>query len=156
MIPYVSKPRGQVRVRATCPDGHVTEATSDPGRVTWEGTCSTEGCEHPVKGRRVPRDVRPAQDPAAQPAPADDPHTVIEVPAYRDDPGPSFDEPQPEDEPASEPAPVRQPDPAAERPSEPPGPERPHRARLRNRLAARRDAGADEPREWIIPGVLGR
>src|SRR3954453_9133048 len=65
-----SKPRGQVRVRGTCKAGHVTEALSDPGRVTWEGTCSTDGCELPVKARRAPR-TRPEVTAPATPAPAD-------------------------------------------------------------------------------------
>lgn len=63
--------KGQVRVRGTCKAGHTTEARSDPGRVTWEGTCSTEGCELPVKARRMPRE-RPEVSAPATPAPAED------------------------------------------------------------------------------------
>src|SRR6185437_12121294 len=48
------KPGASVRVRGTCGEGHVTEATSAPGRVTWEGQCSHEGCDLPVKARRMP------------------------------------------------------------------------------------------------------
>src|SRR6185437_2378752 len=48
------KPGASVRVRGTCREGHVTEATSAPGRVTWEGSCSHEGCDLPVKARRMP------------------------------------------------------------------------------------------------------
>src|SRR3954470_17724957 len=65
-----SKPRGQVRVRGTCKAGHVTEALSDPSRVTWEGTCSTDGCELPVKARRAPRS-RPEVTAPATPTPDD-------------------------------------------------------------------------------------
>src|SRR4051794_14665345 len=65
-----TKPRGQVRVRGTCKAGHVTEAVSDPGRVTWEGTCSTADCELPVKARRAPRSRPEVTAPATQ-APAD-------------------------------------------------------------------------------------
>src|SRR3954447_23570349 len=65
-----TKPRGQVRVRGTCKAGHVTEAVSDPGRVTWEGTCSTDGCELPVKARRAPR-TRPEVTAPATTAPDD-------------------------------------------------------------------------------------
>lgn len=59
-----------MRVRGTCKAGHVTEALSDPGRVTWEGTCSTDGCELPVKARRAPRS-RPEVTAPATPAPDD-------------------------------------------------------------------------------------
>jgi hypothetical protein len=84
-----------VPVRGTCKAGHTTETTSTPGRVTWEGECSTDGCSHPVRARRVPsteRTATPPADapadtpPAAPPAAPDDPHAVKEV---------SYDAPQP-------------------------------------------------------------
>jgi hypothetical protein len=88
-----------VRVRGTCTGGHVTETTSTPGRTTWHGPCANDDCELKVYARRVPGDT-PAEDPTAEKPPPADPHTVIEVPAYRDDPKPSFD---PDDRPAGPP-----------------------------------------------------
>lgn len=69
-----------MRVRGTCVAGHVTETTSDPGRVTWHGPCATKGCTHQVYAKRVPADVRPPTDDAAVvPPPADDDDAVREV-----------------------------------------------------------------------------
>lgn len=59
-------------MRGTCSAGHVTETTSDPGRVTWHGTCADPECDLPVYAKRVPKDIRPDVDPAAQTPPADD------------------------------------------------------------------------------------
>jgi hypothetical protein len=75
-----------VRVRGTCKDGHLTETVSAPGRVTWHGACATEGCENTVYAKRVPKDVRPPDEPDAQTPPAEDDDEVREV---------DFDVPQP-------------------------------------------------------------
>ena len=42
------------RVRGECKDGHVTERMAPAGRITWSGECSEEGCELPVKCKRIP------------------------------------------------------------------------------------------------------
>lgn len=57
-----------VPVRGTCAAGHTVDATSSPGRVTWEGPCTHGGCELKVHAKRVPKD-RTAK-PADAPAPA--------------------------------------------------------------------------------------
>jgi hypothetical protein len=55
--PVVSKPKKGIRVRGTCRSGHTTEATSTPGRSTWNGTCSDPGCELSVTAKRIPRET---------------------------------------------------------------------------------------------------
>lgn len=47
------KPAAGVRVRGTCPDGHVTNTVSPPGKVTWRGECMQTDCTHRVLCRRV-------------------------------------------------------------------------------------------------------
>jgi hypothetical protein len=76
-----------VRCRGTCKDGHTTEAVAESGRVTWHGECATEGCERKVYCRRVPADT-PAP-PAETKVAETDPHRVLEVPGYRDEPAPA-------------------------------------------------------------------
>lgn len=62
--PEANKRRGgRVKVRGTCASGHVTEATSDPGRITWDGECRADGCSNRVHAKRVPLDVRPPETP---------------------------------------------------------------------------------------------
>jgi hypothetical protein len=99
-------------VRGTCKEGHVTETTSAPGRVTWHGTCATEECELSVYAKRVPKDARPPEDKAAKtPTENDEQDTVREVkfnapqPKRRTDRGePRLpDEHAPEQTPAADP-----------------------------------------------------
>lgn len=80
-----AKLRPGIKVRGTCTAGHVTETTSDPGRVTAEATCGHGGCTLPVKCRRIPRDRPESTAPAGtvRPPAAGDPHDVIEVKGYR-------------------------------------------------------------------------
>lgn len=67
-------------MRGTCRAGHTTEATSDPGRVTWEGPCSHPGCDLKVRGRRVPADTpAPPADTRTAAAGDGDPYQVREV-----------------------------------------------------------------------------
>jgi hypothetical protein len=91
-----------VRCRGTCKAGHTTEAEAEPGRVTWHGACATEGCEQKVYCRRVPADT-PAPPPETRVAQSD-PHRVLEVPGYRDEPAPP-DEPTDTGDEPGEPAP---------------------------------------------------
>lgn len=61
--PEANKGRGgRVPVRGQCKDGHTTETTSDPGRITWAGECAAEGCTLPVHAKRIP--TRAEQPPA--------------------------------------------------------------------------------------------
>ena len=162
--------RGQVRVRGTCKAGHTTEATSDPGRVTWEGPCAGDGCTCKVKARRIPSETKAATSPAtkakAGAAGGDDPYHVIEVTHDPDDPKPKRKTPTPKQDPGAggEPggggadpgkAPVVQPEPE-------PDPQlrgargrwagRSHRPNAEQRAAAR----AKVDQEWVIPGVIAR
>lgn len=62
--PEANKRRGgRVKVRGTCTAGHVTETTSDPGRITWDGECAADGCSNRVHAKRVPVDARPPETP---------------------------------------------------------------------------------------------
>src|SRR3954454_17878100 len=75
-----------VRVRGTCKSGHITETTSAPGRVRWEGSCATPGCDLEVRASRVPAETPAAKATDAVPVPADndsnDPHRGREVTSY--------------------------------------------------------------------------
>lgn len=53
MLPNMARKGAGARVRGECKDGHVTETTAAPNRVTWTGTCSQEGCELPVTCHRI-------------------------------------------------------------------------------------------------------
>jgi hypothetical protein len=80
----VSGGKPGVLVRGSCAAGHVTETNAAGRRVTWEGTCATDGCDLPVKARRVPGDrVAPPPDPAAGDG-ADSHVTVVRVDDYDD------------------------------------------------------------------------
>lgn len=74
-----------VPVRGTCKLGHVTQETALPGRVTWRGQCSAQGCEHHITARRVPRDNPPA---AAPPTAHDAPFIRLDSYATLPDHGP--------------------------------------------------------------------
>jgi hypothetical protein len=41
------------KVRGTCKNGHVTETTAEPTRLTWKGPCSHEGCDLEVIAKRI-------------------------------------------------------------------------------------------------------
>jgi len=70
-----------VKVRGQCPLGHVTDATANNGRTTWEGPCGHPGCDYQIKARRIRTGSIPS--PAAGPvADADDPNRLIRIPAY--------------------------------------------------------------------------
>lgn len=98
-----------VRVRATCPAGHLTEATSDPGKVTWRGQCAHDGCTAAVVAKRVPRDLAPvptADAPAETPNPPD-PNSLKRVSYDVPSPRKAKPKPDPVTEPgAGEPQPV--------------------------------------------------
>jgi hypothetical protein len=64
----------------------VTETVSEPGRVTWNGPCATAECRHQVYAKRIPKDLRPAEDDQAVAAQPERDDAVREV---------SFDVPQP-------------------------------------------------------------
>jgi len=49
----------RIRVRGTCAAGHVTETTSEKGRVTRTLECSTPGCELEVLCKRIPSTEAP-------------------------------------------------------------------------------------------------
>lgn len=51
----------RVRVRGKCAAGHVTETTSEKGRVTRTLECSTPGCELEVLCRRIPSTEAPRE-----------------------------------------------------------------------------------------------
>lgn len=68
MIPTMpSKQSAGVKVRGACPKGHVTQTTSEPGRVTWRGECSDPKCKERVICRRMPAERAPAAAPAGEP-----------------------------------------------------------------------------------------
>lgn len=64
-----------VLCRGTCKNGHVVEANSDPGRVTWKGQCPEDGCDdtavfarrasgaHSTPARAVPAAHPDGEDP---------------------------------------------------------------------------------------------
>lgn len=78
-----------LKVRGSCPDGHVVETTADPGKATKRIGCTGEGCSHTVVCRRVPvaQQAGPPATPTVAP-PADDPRQlkVTKVSSYHDQP----------------------------------------------------------------------
>lgn len=77
-----------VKVRGTCKAGHITEATAQPGRVTWQGKCADNSCDLQVNARRIPKDQIPSGESAVN---ADDPYRVIKVDSYGDTGHPAGD-----------------------------------------------------------------
>lgn len=86
--------KARVKVRGACPAGHITEAVSDPGRVTWKGPCAHDGCTATVIARRAPAD--PTDPTPAAPVPVaaageeslSDPDALILEGAYDVEPVP--------------------------------------------------------------------
>lgn len=54
MVDSVTTKKPGAKVRGECADGHTTETTAAPGRITWRGQCSDPGCELEVKCTRIP------------------------------------------------------------------------------------------------------
>src|SRR6185437_11034686 len=88
-----------LKVRGSCPDGHVVETTAEPGRATKRMQCTGPDCQHTVTCRRVPvaQQAGPPARPNVEP-PADDPRrlNVKKVTSYRDDPA-AYEPPPVED-----------------------------------------------------------
>lgn len=80
-----------LQVRGSCAVGHVTEVTADKGRTTWQGPCAHDGCDLPVKARRIPRDRVPAAPPPA--AAGDGSTRVVRIADYADTTSGAQDDP---------------------------------------------------------------
>lgn len=140
-----------IKVRGSCRNGHVTEATSNPGRLTWEGPCSHEGCDLNLRAKRIPRDEVPAPLPAG--ADAGSTTRVVRITDYDATAGPDdagglvvadiAPEParEPEHRPTDDTGSNRGPARGAG-PADPIDPAPHGRPRLSERLRARRNAGA--------------
>lgn len=149
-----------VKVRGSCTAGHITEATAPPRRVTWNGTCSHDGCGLPVTARRIPRDRVPDAPPAGDNTSDQYPFVKVDdygqLPEHGPDDGltvepptakPAGHLPAPgagESAGASDGGPAGDP---AGRQEQPPDPisDEPRRNRIRDRLRAR------SAREWEHP-----
>lgn len=165
------RPGRGVRCRGTCKDGHTTEVTSEPGRVSWHGPCPHDGCRLKVYARRVPDSTPPPPDTKTTDTHAgEDPHRVLEVSAYRDEPQPQPERPdEPErpgdgaggaggdDQPAAPPRPAHQRGRRAAAPAPPVHPEPGPPARPRGvlgRLRHRLNAGAEHDDDGELFGVF--
>jgi hypothetical protein len=161
----VSK-RAGIRVRGTCAEGHTTEATTEPGRVTNRGPCSHEGCALQVVRKRIPRETPEADAPATKATETgaeDGPgYKVREARIRRERPSKRAAERKPDTETEERPddrvppaggagtPPVR--DDVTER--EPDGDERRPRAGFRSRLR-RGERPEREPRRHPLQGIAG-
>src|SRR5213075_1016311 len=77
-LPMSRRPAVGIPVRGQCREGHWTEGTSEPGRVTAQVRCAEPGCGLRLTARRIPG-VPGAGEPvgtATAPAGTDDPHRV--------------------------------------------------------------------------------
>jgi hypothetical protein len=163
--------RVPVRVSGTCSGGHLTErdADLDPSgrsRLTWRGTCPTDGCgayllARRIKGRPAAPKPETSPPPATTPAPPRARRTVRKVTAYREptnQPKPTrrarAAHSGPADVQQTAPVPaVAKPKPAVTEP-ERPGPADPE-PRARRRLP-RLSLGGPDARDadgWIVPGI---
>lgn len=153
--------RTPLPVAGTCQAGHLTKRLADVDtegrpRLTWRGTCPTDGCTAYVIARRVRPEPAPSTTPTT-PAPAKTRRTVRKVTAYSEPepepprarshrpntgvstaPAPRVGRPEPDPGPVDDPAPLDDPGTRNPEPGQP--------GRRRPRLTRRTEYD-------LIPGI---
>lgn len=161
-----------IRVAGTCAAGHTLEREADHApdgrpRLTWRGTCPTEGCNADVIARRVKGTTHKGAARGSTPAAAASPpsgapavplpparRTVRKVTAYRDAPTRTRQRARSDREPAGVPATA--PVPAVAKPADlerEPDPADPERQPRRRRRFSFGGPDARDADGFTIPGI---